>query len=348
MKKANQIKQGIRQHGFVPGFLPVGANNSITDVAGVTVGHITKIEGDSIRTGLTLIDPGVPNLFRNKVPAAITIGNGFGKLTGISQVEELGTIETPIVLTNTLAVGKVMRGVVDLVMKNTPDLGEAETINAVVGETNDGILSDVHADVLDGMDVIEAYKKRTKEVEMGNVGAGTGTRAFSWKGGIGTSSRVVTQNKKQYTLGALVQTNFGGSLNIMGVPVGEQLGKNDYNFLKKTPDGSCMIVIATDAPFDARQLKRIARRGLLGMVRTGSVMSQGSGDYCIAFSTAPTSIKKIDDSEITPFFLAAVEVVEESIYNALFAAEAMKGRKGNTLEALPKEVVLNMLKKYVQ
>ncbi|HEY4511603.1 MAG TPA: P1 family peptidase [Candidatus Paceibacterota bacterium] len=346
MKKVGNSKKGIREYGCTPGLLPAGKSNSISDVSGVTVGHVTKIQGGTIRTGLTLVDPGVPNLFRNKVPAAIAVGNGFGKLTGLSQVEELGTIETPIVLTNTLAVGKVMRGVVDLVIKNTPDLKDFETINAVVGETNDGILNDIQADILDGKDVADAYNNRTKKVGMGNVGAGTGTRAFSWKGGIGTSSRVITIHKKKYVVGALVQTNFGGSLTIMGVPVGEILGKNDYQFLKKTLDGSCMIVLATDAPLDARQLKRVAKRGLLGMVRTGSIMAHGSGDYSIAFSTDVGAIERVKESDLTPFFLAAVEAVEESIYNALFTAETLSGKGGAVLEALPSDEIVALLRKY--
>lgn len=346
MNSVNKIKKGIRAYGFDPGLLPMGKNNSISDVFGVSVGHVTKIQGKDIRTGLTLIDPGIKNLFRNKIPAAISIGNGSGKVAGISQVEELGTLEAPIVLTSTHSVGKVMRGVIELVLKNTRGLERFETVNVVVGETNDGMLNDIRADVLDDKDIEKAYKNRTKDVAMGNVGAGTGTRAFAWKGGIGTSSRIIKVGNKKYTVGALVQTNFGGSLTIMGVPIGELLSKNDYSFLKDIHDGSCMIVIATDAPLDARQLKRLAKRGFFGMARTGSIMATASGDYSIAFSVNRNVSKPIEDKDLNPFFLAVVESVEESIYNAIFVAETMTGITGFTREAIPKDEVVSLLRKY--
>ncbi len=342
--KIKKIKKRFCDYGFKVGFLAAGKKNSITDVEGVMVGHLTKIEGQNCRTGVTLIDPGVPNLYRQKLPAGIAVGNGFGKLTGISQVEELGTLEAPIALTNTLAVGKVMRGVVNLAIENTKDLAATETISPVVGETNDGLLNDIHADSVNENDVVKAYKNRSSDVEVGNVGAGTGTRAFSWKGGIGTSSRLVKVAKKTYTVGVVTQTNFGGSLSIMGVPIGQLLGNNDYPFAETTPDGSCMIVLATDAPLDARQLKRLAKRALLGMVRTGSIMATGSGDYAIAFSV--TKSLPLNDSDLNPLFLAAVEAAEESIYDALFAAETMTGRNGASLKALPKEKVITLIKKY--
>jgi len=305
------------------------------------VGHTTLIRGSDIRTGVTIIDPGVKDLFRNKLPAAIYVGNGFGKLAGITQVEELGTLEAPLALTNTLAVGVVVRGLVDLTIAHTPDLKPYETVNVVVGETNDGMLNAIHKDVVIAKDVFDAYDARSSDVKVGNVGAGTGTRCFSWKGGIGTSSRIVAIGRKRFTVGVLVQTNYGGTLSILGAPVGERLGASDFKeFLK--PDGSCMIVLATDAPFSARDLKRIAKRAFFGMIRTGSIASHGSGDYAIAFST-DRSGQALPDEALNPFFLAAADATEEAIYDALFAAETMKGRGGAVLEALPKERVLAML-----
>lgn len=353
MKSKNQKKR-LREYGIKPGFLPIGKKNMITDVSGVLVGHTTKIEGQDIRTGITIIDPGVKNLFRDKLPAAIAVGNGFGKLIGITQVEELGTIETPVALTNTLAVGAVMRGIVDIVIEETSDLLETETINAVVGETNDGLLNDIHKDIITKEDVWAAYQSRSNKTEIGNVGAGTGTRAFSWKGGIGTSSRIIKVGDKKYTVGVLVQTNFGGALNIMGVPIGRLLRKTDFDSsLNPSGDGSCMIVIATDAPFSSRQLKRVAKRSFVGLARTGSVLSHGSGDYAITFSTNRDGLESIgsmgkcvNEQELTKFFLGTAEAVEESVYDALFAAETMQGRNKNILEALPVEKVIKILKRY--
>lgn len=341
----NQLSQKrFRNYGFKPGLLPTGKRNSIADVGEVKVGHVTVANGRDTCTGLTLIDPGVSNLFHVKLPAAVAIGNGYGKMTGISQIEELGTLETPIVLTNTHAVGKVMRGVVGLVIRSTPQLEKTQSVNAVVGETNDGYLNDIQKDVLESEHVRQAAATISKDFEIGCVGAGKGTRAFSWKGGIGTSSRTVRMGRKSYTVGALVQTNFGGALTIMGVPVGKLLGKTDFEFVPSDVDGSCMIVLATDAPLDSRQLKRLARRGLLGMVKTGSIMATGSGDYAIAFSTK--SEGQVEDSELNPLFLAAVESVEESIYDALFTATDTTGRSGHKLVRLPVEKVVSFLKKY--
>ncbi len=322
----------------------------ISDVSGVKVGHLTKFDGADIRTGITIVDPGVRELFRKKLPAAIYVGNGYGKMTGTTQIEELGTLETPIALTNTLAVGPAMRGLVDLTIKNTQDLEPTESINAVVGETNDGLLNSLHKNVLSLKDVFAAYESRKEIFEIGNVGAGTGTRCFSWKGGIGTSSRKIKINGEVYTVGALLQTNFGGSLSILGIPVGKFLGENDYRIEKDLPDGSCMMVIATDAPLSARQLKRLAKRAPLGLARTGSIMANGSGDYAIAFSTSRAGIENpenifscLADSDLTNLFLAVIETVEESVYDALFAADTMIGRDGNKLEAFPKEKVLPFL-----
>ena len=345
------MNKRFREYGFDPGLLDPGTNNSITDVEGVLVGHFTKKEGKNIRTGITLIDPGVDNLYGKKLPAAISVGNGFGKLAGITQVEELGTMEAPIALTNTLAVGPVMRGVVDHVIKTTDDLQPVETINAIVGETNDGMLNQIHLNSLSSDDVKKVSSTLSSKVEMGCVGAGTGTRCFSWKGGIGTASRKLTVDGKEYVLGALVQTNYGGNLTIMGVEIGKRLGKTDFDSFLPAGDGSCMIVFATNAPLSARQLKRIASRAFIGLGRTGSVLANGSGDYAIAFSTNRSQIEGseitdqgIKDKDLTQFFLAAAETTEESVYDALFAAETTTGRDGTTLEALPKDNVVEILK----
>ena len=322
----------------------------LSDVPGVLVGHVTLIEGEDIRTGVTLVDPGTKALFRNKLPAAVAVGNGFGKLTGTTQIEELGTLETPIALTNTLAVGPVLRGLVDLTLARNPGMEEFETVNGVVGETNDGRVNRIHANVIKSEHVVEAAQNASKDFALGCVGAGTGTRAFSWKGGIGTASRRVKVTDCEYTFGALLQTNFGGELTILGVPVGRELGKSDLPLPEIKPDGSCMIVLATDAPLTARQLKRIASRAFLGLARTGSVMAHGSGDYAVAFSTSRNGVEGsgqkgacLNDNELTQFFLAAVETVEESVYDALFVAKTTKGRDGQVLEELPIDKVVDLL-----
>ena len=331
----------IRDFGLIPGLLPAGPKNLISDVAGVTVGHYTLHKNPDIHTGVTVIDPGTPNLFRNKLPAAIAVGNGYGKLAGYTQVEELGTLETPIALTNTLAVGPVMRGLVDLTIKNTPDLAPYETINAVVGETNDGLVNNIHQLNISSEDVFAAYNARTADFDLGSVGAGTGTRAFSWKGGIGSASRTVGE----YTVGVLMQTNFGGALTIMGVPVGVVLGSTDFDTFRHKPDGSCMIVVATDAPLDSSQLKRLAKRALLGMVRSGSIMADGSGDYAIAFTTNRdfSQSERVTGNDLNPFFLAAAEAAEESVYDALLTATSTSGQ-GNTLQKLPVEKAIQLIK----
>ncbi len=366
----------FREYGFAPGLLNPGPRNLITDVAGVRVGHRTIREGEEVRTGVTVVDPGVPELFRRKLPAAIAVGNGFGKLAGYTQVEELGTLETPVALTNTLAVGPVMRGLVNLTLAHTPDLQPAETINAVVGETNDGLLNAIHRDVVGPADVELAYEARTDWPALGCVGAGTGTRAFSWKGGIGSASRRVPVGEACFTVGVLVQANFGGALRIMGVPVGQLLGSTSFDrflpapaaptasvlsptpltLLPTAPDGSCMIVLATDAPLTARQLKRVARRSLLGLAVVGAVMAHGSGDYAVAFSTSRAGLEGessngpgscLPDARLDPFFLAACEAVEESVYDALFCAETTQGRGGMVLERLPVETVVELLRNRV-
>jgi D-aminopeptidase len=352
MKRTEQDKR-FRDHGFKPGMLPTGRRNRISDVPGVTVGHVTRVEGDDIRTGVTVIAPGIANLFHDKLPAAVAIGNGFGKITGVTQVNELGTLETPIALTNTLAVGPAMQGLIELVLEITPDIGQETTINAVVGETNDGIVNDIHRIAVTPADIIAAYRARRRNFALGSVGAGTGTCAFSFKGGIGSASRIVRIGRRKYTVGALLQTNFGGALTILGVPVGRMLGRTSFDrFLPTRPDGSCMMVLATDAPLSARQLGRLARRAPLGLALTGSVLAHGSGDYAIAFSTNRAGIEGagaggcLPDSELNPFFLAAVEAVEESVYDSLFAAITVTGRDNHKLEQIPVARVVRMLKKH--
>lgn len=334
-----------RFRNLVPefGLLQPGKQNSITDVKGVLVGHKTIKKGSTVRTGVTVIDPGQERLFAKKLPAAIAVGNGFGKLAGYTQVEELGTLETPIALTNTLAVGPVLQGLVELTLARE-QIDLPTTINGVVGETNDGIVNDIHSINVKPKDVMEAYEARSECVEEGCVGAGTGTRCYSWKGGIGTASRIATIKQKKYTVGVLMQTNFGGALTLLGKPVYHTLQKNDFNIPPKE-DGSCMIVIATDAPLDARQLKRLAARSFLGLARTGAVLANGSGDYGIAFSTNRSGLSDaagacLADDDLNQLFLAVVEATEECVYNALTAAETTVGRDGNTLERLAIETLV--------
>ncbi|MFB3897159.1 MAG: P1 family peptidase [bacterium] len=345
----------FRDYGFNPGLLPPGKRNKISDVAKVQVGHCTRIEGDTIRTGVTIIDPGIPDLFHHKIPAAVAVGNGFGKLVGTTQLQELGTLETPIALTNTLAVGSVMHGLVELVLKTTKHIGESTTVNAVVGETSDAIVNDIHRIVLGKSEVDTAYASRTRDFALGSVGAGTGTSVFSWKGGIGSASRKITIGKRKYLLGALLQTNFGGALTIMGVPVGKLLGATSFDkFISTQNGGSCMIIIATDAPISARQLGRIARRAMLGLGKTGSIMGHGSGDYAIAFSTNRSGVEGVSaspclpDTELDPFFLAAVETVEESVYDSLFTSKTVTGRNNKTLHQIPVDKVVKILNQYLR
>ena len=354
-----QERASIRDWGVEIGIFKPGPLNAITDVAGVRVGQVTIREGDSVRTGVTAIVPHAGNLFQEKVPAAIVVGNGFGKLIGSSQVNELGQIETPILLTNTMSVWDVANGVVDH-MLSLPGNENVGSVNPVVGETNDGFLNDIR-----GRHVTREHAKaaiaaaREGSVEEGSVGAGTGTVCFGWKGGIGTSSRRLPSSMGGFTVGVLVQTNFGGILDIAGVPVGKELGR--YSFkeqLDKSADGSCMIVVGTDAPMSHRQLERLAKRALLALGRTGSMMSHGSGDYVIAFSTAesarirplrdaatrPTVV--VTDEQISPLFQAAVEATEEAIMNSLFKATAVTGHKGRTVEALPLSEVSKIMRKF--
>jgi D-aminopeptidase len=350
--------------GLKVGILPTGPLNAITDVPGVKVGHTTIIRGENIRTGVTAILQHSDNLYREKVPGAIFVGNGFGKLTGSTQVEELGDIETPILLTSTTSVPLVANALITYMLA-LPGNEDVLSINPLVGETNDGYLSDIRGRHITPDEVFAAIKNaKGGPVEEGAVGAGTGTVAFGWKGGIGTSSRHLPASLGGYTVGVLAQTNFGGVLTIAGAPVGQELGQYYLrNELQQTgsgkdkADGSCMIVVATDAPLDARNLKRLAARAILGLARTGSSASNGSGDYAIAFSTAPQvrihannkaptrAVELLTNDAMSPLFQAAIESTEEAIYNSIFKATTTTGN-GHTVEALPIEKTLQILKQH--
>ncbi|WP_262420236.1 P1 family peptidase [Flagellimonas meishanensis] len=345
----------LRDYGIEIGALHPGPLNGITDVPGILVGHTTLIQGDSIRTGVTAILPYDGNIFQQKVPAAIYIGNGFGKLAGYTQVRELGNLETPIVLTNTLSVATAVNAVVEYTL-NFSGNENVRSVNAVVGETNDGHLNDIRGMHVSEKDVLKAIQSaKSGPVTEGNVGAGTGTICFGFKGGIGTSSRILPKKSGGYTVGVLVQTNFGGMIKVAGVDVGKQLGHYSDNF-KYAVDGSCMMVVMTDAPLDSRNLERLAKRAMLGLARTGGIASNGSGDYVIAASTADAcripyesdkpiqTVPSLRNEAMTPLFLATIEATEEAILNSLFAAETMVGRGGHTIEALPKKKVLELLK----
>ncbi len=374
-----QNQQRTRDLGIHTGILPTGQWNAITDVEGVKVGHKTRIEGTNIRTGVTAILPHSGNMFRERVPAVVYVGNGFGKALGFTQVQELGELETPLALTNTLSIFNAAHGVADYVL-NQPGNENVRSVNPVVGETNDGWLNDIRARIISTEDVYDAIKAaETGPVEEGNVGAGTGTTALGFKGGIGTASRVVPENLGGYTVGVLVQSNFGGVLTINGAPVGEELG-NHYLATRQTApsgqtgvlaknltgedgydfdtDGSIMIVVATDAPITSRNLERLAKRAFLGIAKVGGFASNGSGDYVIAFSTNPEVRIRLDGDEftqtntelknsaMTPLFLAAVEATEEAILNSLFMAETMEGTDGRVMESLPVDEVMEILRKY--
>lgn len=347
-----------RDHGIVIGVLPTGTYNAITDVAGIKVGHTTVIKGDSVRTGVTAILPHEGNVFHQKVPAAIFVGNGFGKLAGVTQVQELGNIEAPIILTNTLSVATAMNAVIEYTLKQEGNRN-VRSVNAVVGETNDGALNDIRGRHIQPYDVLSAITQATSGiVREGNTGAGTGTSAFGFKGGIGTSSRTIPLDLGGYTVGVLVQTNFGGVLQIDGVPVGEALNKFYlYDKINQKEDGSCMIIVATDAPLDSRNLERLAKRAFMGLAKTGGIAHNGSGDYVIAFSTdkslriphdtkqAKQTVSLLTNDAISPLFMAAIEATEEAIINSLFAAKTTTSN-GNTIDALPIPKVVNILKQY--
>ena len=371
----NQPRPRVRDLGVQVGVIAPGPLNAITDVAGVMVGQTTIVRGDNVRTGVTAILPHPGNLFREKVPGAVFVGNAFGKLAGSTQVNELGEIETPVLLTSTLAVPRVADAVMDYMLA-LPGNEDVRSINPLVGETNDGYLNDIRSRPITREDVAAAIKgAKSGPVEEGSVGAGTGTVAFGWKGGIGTASRKLPASLGGYTVGVLVQTNFGGVLTIAGAPVGKELGKYEFreqlgasaktqpqrprrNTKKRIEDdanGSCMIVIATDAPVEARNLKRLAARAIMGMARTGAGGSNGSGDYAIAFSTAPElrvragddkrarHITMLGNETMSPLFLAAIEATEEAIYNSLLKATTVTG-SGHTVEAIPLERVREILK----
>jgi D-aminopeptidase len=346
-----------RELGIKIGVLPTGKHNAITDVSGVKVGQVSLIEGRDIRTGVTAVLPHDGNIFQQKVPAAIYIGNGFGKLAGYSQVEELGTIETPILLTNTLNVPAASDALIDWTLGQKGN-ENVRSVNPVVGETNDGYLNDIRSRYLKKEHVLNALAQaESGPVDEGNVGAGTGTVCFGWKGGIGTASRKLPEKLGSYTVGVLVQTNFGGVLQINGVPVGVELGKYAFSeSMDKSSDGSCMMVVATDAPLDARNLKRLAKRAMMGLAKTGGIASNGSGDYVIAFSTANRVLHEspqpiygatfLHNDYVSPVFMAAIEATEEAIINSLLMAKTMTGTQGHTIEELPKEKVLELMKKY--
>ncbi len=337
-----------RALGIAPGVLSPGTLNAITDVAGVKVGHLTLVEGDNVRTGVTAILPHAGNVFQEKVPGAVFVGNAYGKLAGSTQVRELGTIESPIVLTNTLSVGAAVEGVVRWTLSREGNEG-VRSVNALVGETNDGALNDIRGLHVRPEHVVRAIEgARDGTVEEGAVGAGTGTTAFGWKAGIGTASRTLGGAAGGYTVGVLVQANFGGVLTIDGVRIPRDLGSPRGAHGTGDPDsadGSCLIVVATDAPLDARDLQRLAARAVFGLARTGSSYSNGSGDYAIAFSTAPSLRTRHGDtapraqtvlpSEATsPIFQAVLEATEEAVYNSLLRAETTTGN-GRTVEAIP-------------
>src|SRR5213593_261684 len=354
-----EARPRARDLGVSPGVFPPGALDAITDVPGVSVGHVTRIEGDLVRTGVTAIVPHPGNVFQEKVAGAVFVGNAFGKLAGSTQVDELGTIETPIVLTNTLSVGTAVEAVVrDTIGR--PGNEEVRSVNALVGETNDGGLNDIRGGHVRQEDVLAAIRGAAPgPVEEGSVGAGTGTRCFGWKGGIGTASRKLPTRYGGWILGVLVQTNFGGVLTIDGAPVGRELGRYEFKpegDAKASGSGSCMIVVATDAPLSARDLKRLAARAVFGLARTGSSYSHGSGDYAIAFSSAPEARMRhgeavprarllLPGEVLSPLFEAALEATEEAVYNSLLRATTVTGN-GSTAEAIPIDRVVDVLRRY--
>ncbi len=354
---ASEDRPRVREFGIKIGIMEPGEWNAITDVDGVKVGHVTLIEGGNVRTGATAILPFDGNIYQEMIPGAIYVANGYGKLMGYTQVEELGFIETPIILTNTLSVPNAANGVITYTLALPGNEGVG-SVNAVVGETNDGYLNDIRGRHVKEDHVIEAIKKaKSGPVEEGCVGAGTGTECFRWKGGIGTASRKLPDSRGGYTVGILVQTNFGGVLQINGYPVGVKLSQHSFQRdVEVGGDGSCMIVCATNAPLDSRNLKRLAKRALLGIARTGGYYSNGSGDYCITFSTAKEvrmprdseertqKIEVLRNRHISALFLAAAEAAEEAILNSMFKATTMEGYKGHEVEALPLDKVREIMK----
>jgi len=355
------VRPRVRDIGLVIGVLPPGPLNAITDVDGVLVGHQTLVEGDDVRTGVTAILPHDGNLFQQKVPAAIVVGNGFGKLIGSTQVSELGLLETPVVLTNTLSVFTAANALVGYTL-DLEGNEDVRSVNPVAGETNDGHLNDIRRRRVTEQDVLKAIRSaKIGPMAEGCVGAGTGTRCFGWKGGIGTASRRMPESLGGYTVGVLVQTNFGGILTVGGAPVGKELGRyylKEHVADKSSEGGSCMIVVATDAPLDARQLTRVARRALLGLAAVGSPMTHGSGDYVIAFSTnraarvahkssaRTRTVQLLRDEALSPLFQATREAVEEAVINSLLKATTVTGYRGHTSEALPIDRFVEICKQY--
>ena len=348
-----------RDLGVKPGVFPTGRNNAITDVVGVRVGHATLVQGDSVRTGVTAILPHEGNLFLDRVPAALHVGNGFGKLLGATQLAELGELESPILLTCTLCVWNAADALVGWMLEQ-PGMENIRSINPLVAETNDGTLNAIRSRPIGAKDVRAALAAAASGVVLeGSVGAGTGTIAFGWKGGIGTSSRVLPAPLGGWTVGVLVQSNFGGILQVLGAPVGRELGQ--YAFKRETQaanergDGSIVIVVATDAPMSDRNLRRVAARAIMGLSRTGSSASNGSGDYAIAFSTSTRvrrannaqrlTTEELGNDEMSGVFEATVEATEEAIYNSLFQATTVSG-SGHTAEAIPLDKVRQILAKY--
>lgn len=361
-----------RDVGVVVGVLPTGPLNAITDVEGVRVGQTTLIEGDSLRTGVTAILPHPGDLFHERVPAALVVGNGFGKLIGATQLHELGELETPILLTCTLCVWKAADAMVGWLLAQ-PGMDDVRSLNPVVGETNDGLLNDIRARPLRPEQVVAALESASGgPVEEGSIGAGTGTVAFGWKGGIGTSSRRLPPSLGGYKVGVLVQSNYGGVLSINGAPVGRELGRYAFqreleaargdssgedgasHIVRDRGDGSVMIVVATDAPLNSRNLERLAARALAGIARTGSSFTNGSGDYALAFATAETvrrpertlrTVEDLPNDRMSPLFQAAAEAAEEAVYNSLFRATPVSSRSA-TVEALPIKRTLQILRRY--
>ncbi len=341
-----------REAGIVIGTLPPGRWNAITDVEGVQVGQTTVNKGDSVHTGITAVFPHGGNVFRERVPAAIHVGNGFGKLTGVTQVQELGELETPILLTSTLSVWRAADAMVTWLLAQS-GMKEVRSINPVVGENSDALLSDIRSRPIRSEHVTHALETASSgEVEEGSVGAGTGTVAFGWKGGIGTSSRVLPLKSGGHKVGVLVQTNYDGDLTIAGVPVGRELARQKTG--SNSGDGSIMIIVATDAPLGARNLGRLASRALVGLARTGSWMANGSGDYVIAFSTAKECRRRLDaevhrvvdlpNAAMSPLFQAVAEATEEAICNSMFRATSVRGFR-QTVEALPLKRTLEILRR---
>jgi D-aminopeptidase len=354
--QAPEARPRAREFGLTVGVLPPGPLNAITDVAGVKVGQVSLVEARDVRTGVTAVLPHDGNIYQDKVPAGISVGNGYGKLTGVTQVRELGTLETPIILTNTLSVPTAAEAVIDWTL-GQPGNERVLSVNPVVGETNDGWLNDIRGRHVTKAHVLEALRSAASgPVAEGAVGAGTGTTCFNYKGGIGTASRRLPEGRGGYTVGVLVQTNFGGVLTIRGLPFDQKPAGAAVPVPIPSGDGSCMIVVATDAPLDARNLERLAKRALLGIARTGGYFSNGSGDYAIAFSTASgvrvahrgtattRTVTVLRDDAVSPLFQAAAEGAEEAIFNSLFKAVRIEGKDGHAAEALPLDRVRTLLR----